>query len=385
VKKKGRLNVDKIRGTPDFLLLFLTLALVGFGIIMVFSASSIQAFWQFGDSWYVAKKQIVWACIGLVAMLFTMNLPYTMYKRIYVLIGIGSLLLLLTVFIPGIGVEVNGAKGWISIGDQRLQPAEFAKLGLVIYLSAVISHKGERIRQFSHGLVPLLIIIGLFVIIIILQNDFGSAAILLGTSLIVVICGGARIIHVVGLFLLALPFLIIFIVSAPYRLNRILSFLDPWAYPDTSGYHLIQSLYAIAHGKITGVGLGQSIQKYHYLPFPQTDFIFSIIAEELGFIGSVIFILAYLLLLWRALLISLQAKDTFASLVGIGVVSGIGIQAVINIGGVTGTIPITGVPLPLISYGGSSLLVTMIGIGMLLGISREVNRQHSLELKKAAA
>lgn len=377
--------MDKTRGTPDFLLLFLSLALVGFGIIMVFSASSIQSYWQYGDSWYIAKKQIVWACIGLVAMLFTMNLPYTMYKRMYVLIGIGSLLLLLTVFIPGIGVEVNGAKGWISIGDQRLQPAEFAKLGLVIYLAAVISHKGERIRQFSHGLMPLLIIIGLFVCIIILQNDFGSAAILLGTSLIVVLCGGASFIHVGGLFLLALPFLIIFIVSAPYRLNRILSFLDPWAYPDTSGYHLIQSLYAIAHGKITGVGLGQSIQKYHYLPFPQTDFIFSIIAEELGFIGSVIFILAYLLLLWRALLISLQVKDTFASLVGIGVVSGIGIQAIINIGGVTGTIPITGVPLPLISYGGSSLLVTMIGIGMLLGISREVNRQHSLELKKAAA
>lgn len=374
--------MERIRGIPDFLLLFLTIALVGFGIVMVFSSSSIQAYWNEQDAWFFAKRQIMWSILGFFAMLVAMNIPYTFYRRIYVLVGVGSLIFMLLVFVPGLGHTANGATGWIKIGGQTLQPAEFAKLGLIIYLAAVISRKGERIRNFSHGLIPLLIIIFLFMIIIILQNDFGTAVILMGTAFLVLFSGGASVMQVLGLLLCTSPFFLMFIFKESYRINRITSFLDPWKDPSYTGYHLIQSLYAIAHGRITGVGLGQSIQKYHYLPYPQNDFIFAVIAEELGFIGCVIFLLVYLLLLWRALIISLKTKDAFASLVGVGIVSAIAIQALINLGGVTGSIPITGVPLPFVSYGGSSLLVTMTGIGIILGISREVNRNEREHAKK---
>ncbi len=368
--------MQRIRGTPDFLLLFLTIVLVGFGIVMVYSSSSIIAYFERGSTWFYARKQIIFAIIGFVGMLVAMNLPYSFYRKSFAVLGIGSLLFMTLVFVPGIGLVEKGARAWILIGNNTMQPAEFAKLGLIIYLAAVISKKGERIRNFTYGLVPLLIIIFLFLVVILLQNDFGTAAILLGISLVVLFSGGANMKHLIGLFVLSLPFIAMYIYSEEYRWNRIVSFLDPWKDPSNTGYQLIQSLYAIAHGEITGVGLGQSIQKFHYVPFPQTDFIFAIIAEELGFIGSMIFLTVYLILLWRALLISLKSKDSFASLVGVGIVSGMAIQALINLGGVTGSIPITGVPLPLISAGGSSLIVTMTGIGIILGISRQVNREE---------
>lgn len=349
---------------------------------MVYSSSSIIAYLYKDSTWHYAQKQILFAIVGFVGMLFAMNLPYTFYRRTYAVIGIGSLFFMMLVFVPGIGISENGAQAWIKVGGNTMQPAEFAKLGLIIYLAAVISKKGERIRNFSHGLIPLIIIVSLFILVIIMQNDFGTAAILMGIAIVVLFSGGANIKQMLGLFLAVLPFIALFIYKESYRLNRITSYLDPWKDPSDTGYQLIQSLYAIAHGKMTGVGLGQSIQKYDYLPFPQTDFIFAIIAEELGFIGSMIFLLVYLFLLWRALLISLKSKDSFAGLVGVGVVSGMALQALINLGGVTGSIPITGVPLPLISAGGSSLIVTMTGLGIILGISRQVNREEREHVKR---
>ncbi len=374
--------MQRIRGTPDFLLLFLTIGLVGFGIVMVYSSSSIIAYFDKGDTWYYAQKQIMFAIIGFVGMLVAMNIPYTFYRRTYAVIGIGSLLFMMLVFVPGIGMVENGARAWIKLGGNTMQPAEFAKLGLIIYLAAVISKKGERIRNFSHGLMPLLIIVFLFMLVIIFQNDFGTAVILMGIALVMLFSGGAKLKQMIGLFIAILPFIALLIYFKAHRLSRLTSFMDPWKDPSNTGYQLIQSLYAIAHGKMTGVGLGQSIQKFHYLPYPQTDFIFSIISEELGFIGSMIFLLTYLVLLWRALLISLKSKDAFAGLVGVGVVSGMAIQALVNLGGVTGSIPITGVPLPLISAGGSSLIVTMTGIGIVLGISRQVNREEREQAKR---
>ncbi|CCQ98700.1 Stage V sporulation protein E [[Clostridium] ultunense Esp] len=307
-------------------------------------------------------------------MFIAMNLPYTFYKRLYALFGIGSLLFLFTVFIPGLGTVRNGARGWIDLGSMTIQPAEFAKVGLILYLAAMISKKGEKIRDFRRGFLPLIIMTALFAGVILLQNDFGTAALLLGTAVMVMFTGGVRVHHLMIFFLAAAPLLLIYIFTGDHRIRRFTSFLNPWQDPSDSGYHLIQSLYAIGHGRLFGVGLGQSIQKFHYLPYPQTDFIFSIIAEELGFIGILIFLLLYIGLLWRALLLSLKAKDLFANLVGVGVVSGIAIQVLINIGGVTGSIPITGVPLPLISYGGSSLLITLLSIGIVLSISREVSK-----------
>lgn len=360
----------------------MTIGLVGFGIVMVYSSSSIIAYFKYDNTWEFASKQILFAILGFVAMLFAMNIPYTFYQRTYKWLGLGSLAFMVIVLFPGIGQVRNGARAWIEIGGFTVQPAEFAKLGLIIFLAAQIAKKGDKIRNFSHGLMPLLIMIAVFIGVIIAQNDFGTAAILMGTAVVVLFSGGANFKQLFLIFLSVLPFAAIYIYTGNHTWDRIIGFMDPWQDPSNTSYQLVQSLYAIAHGEITGVGLGQSIQKFHYLPYPQTDFIFAIIAEELGFIGAMIFLLTYMAMLWRALLISLKSKDVFAGLVGVGVVSGIALQALINLGGVTGSIPITGVPLPLISAGGSSLIVTMTGLGIILGISRQVNRQEREYEKK---
>lgn len=375
----------KTRGVPDFLLLILTFLLVGFGITMVLSSSSIYALTSFtgkgcgicqGDELYFVKKQALWLLVGTICMFITMNIPFSFYKRNYLLIFIVCLVSLVLVLIPGIGYYNNGARSWFKFGSSTIQPAEFAKLGLILYLASIITKKGDGIRKLKTGILPPLVVTGLFFLLIVAQPDLGSAAILLGTALIVLICGGARIRHLILIGLpptaLALTFYISF---KQHALARITSYLDPWTAPLDSGYNIIQSLIAIAHGGITGTGFGKSIQKYLYLPERHTDFIFSIISEELGFVGASLFLLVYVLFLLRGIHICLRVKDTFASLVGIGIISMIGLQAVINIGGVTNIIPLTGVPLPFISYGGSSLLVCLASTGILLSMSREVSRQ----------
>lgn len=375
----------KTRGVPDFLLLFLTALIVGFGITMVLSSSSIFALTSFtsngcsycgGDELYFVKRQIRFLVIGVVGMLIAMNIPFSFYKRNFLLIAMVSFLALLLVLIPGIGQYINGARSWFKIGSFSLQPAEFAKLGLILYLAAIIAKKGEGVRKLKSGLMPPLVVTGIFFLLIAIQPDLGTAAILLGSSLIVMICGGVKIRH---LILLGGPAVTIaltgYISTKQHALDRINSYMDPWSDPMGTGYNIIQSWIAIAHGGLSGTGFGKSIQKYLYLPERHTDFIFSIITEELGFIGSSLFLLIYLLFLLRGIHICLRVKDPFASLAGIGVVSMIGLQAILNIGGVTGFIPLTGVPLPFISYGGSSLLVCLISTGFLLSVSREVSRQ----------
>ncbi len=378
----------KTRGVPDFLLLLLTALLVGFGITMVLSASSIFALTSFtangcdycnGDELYFVKKQATWLLIGGVGMLVAMNIPFSFYKKNFLLIVLLSFFALLLVLIPGIGYKANGARSWFKIGSASIQPAEFAKLGLILYLAAIISKKGEGMRKMKTGLLPPLVITGIFFLLIFIQPDLGSAAILLGTAGIVMLCGGARFSH---LFVIAFPFVSVALLiysRKPHAWNRLTSYLDPWSDPQNTGYNLVQSLIAISHGGLSGTGYGKSIQKYLYLPEAHTDFIFAIISEELGFIGTTLFLLVYLLFLLRGLAICLRCKDTFASLVGIGIVSMIGLQAIINIGGVTGTIPMTGVPLPFISYGGSSLLICLISTGILLSVSREVSKQKMSE------
>ena len=363
------------RGTPDFVLFFLTLALVGFGLVMIASASQVIAYWYRDDPFYFVKRQLASAGVGLVAMLVAMNIPYRVYKRFFLLIAAASFLFLLTVFLPGVGKEVNGARGWIALGSLQLQPAEFAKLGLILYLSALIAKKGERFRDFQTGLLPPLIVTGLFFLVILLQNDLGTGLVLIATAGVVLVVGGANLRHLLKLGALALALIIGFVLMASYRVERFTAFLDPWSEPQGASYQLIQSLYAIAHGGVTGAGFGQSIQKYFYLPFPHTDFIFSVFAEEFGFVGCVVFVLVYVLFLWRMLILSLRCPDPFAHLLGTGIVGMIAIQALINLGGVTGMLPITGVPLPFISYGGSSLIVCMTATGLVLSLSRESARR----------
>lgn len=372
------------RGTPDFLLLFLTFLLVGFGLVMVFSASSMVAVSSEkfrNDAWFFTERQIMWAVLGIFGMLIVMNIPARFIKRWFKPFFVAVVIMLVLVLFTE---KVNGARSWFGIGSFGVQPTEFAKLAVILYLSSLISKKGEKFRDFRKGLLPVLVIVTIVGGLIMFQPDFGSCVVLILCSLIVIVAGGANLKHLFSAGAVlgggASLFLGAYLLgvkasgqSYDYRIQRITSFLDPWADPQGSGYHLIQSWYALAHGGVTGAGFGQSIQKLHYLPEPYNDFIFAVIGEELGFIGVVLFILVYLALLWRGLIISLRSPDMYGTLVGVGVVGMIGCQALINIGGVTGAIPITGVTLPLISYGGSSLLVTLASIGILLSISRDVD------------
>jgi cell division protein FtsW len=372
------------RGTPDFLLLILTLLLVGFGLIMVFSASSSMAVTKpeyNNDSLYFVKRQLFFVGIGTLIMLVMMNIHFQKYKKLFILFFVGTLFLLFLV--PFVAQDINGAKSWLMIGSFGIQPTEFAKLAIILYLAAIIAKKDEKFRDFKKGLLPVMIVVGFFAFLIMLQPDFGSCAILVLCASAIVIAGGSNLKHILlssgvllGLAVLgtSLYFLIHPNAGFGFRGARFTSFLDPLADQQGNGYHLIRSLEAFGHGGLVGTGLGNSVQKLFYLPFAYNDFIFAVIGEELGFIGTTLFILFYIFFLWRALIVSLRCPDVYGTLVGIGLVSLIAIQALINMGGVSGAIPITGVTLPFISYGGSSMLTLLTGMGILLSISREYNR-----------
>ncbi|WP_342439766.1 putative lipid II flippase FtsW [Paenibacillus sp. FSL L8-0436] len=388
------------RGTPDFQLLILTLLLVGFGLVMVFSTSSslTLASQKFGnDSLYFVKKQVVFVILGTIVMFTVMNIHYSKFKKWYVPIFILTLILLLVVAFTE---RINGAKSWLSIGKLGIQPTELAKLSIILYLSALISKKGERLRDLRTGYIPVMVIVGIVAGLIMMQPDLGSCLILVATSGLVIYAGGASMKHILGsIALLVLGVGLVMgaktaidslspptsenIAANDYRKDRISAFLDPAQDASDSGYNILQSLIALGEGGTTGSGFGQSVQKLHYLPYPYTDFIFAIIGEELGFVGTSIFLLLYLYFIWRGILIALRCTDPFGTLVGIGVMGLIAIQAFVNIGGVTKTIPLTGVTLPFISYGGSSLLVSMLCMGIMLSISRETNRPAKEEVTKS--
>lgn len=369
------------RGTPDFILLFLTIALVGFGLVMVFSASYSMTYSN--DPLMHTKRQALFAVIGVIAMFVMMNMPYAKLKKMFIPYFLFTVFLLVAVLI--VGEEVNGARSWFGIGPFGGQPTEFAKLGIILYLSSILAKKGERLHDFKKGLLPILTMAGLVTLLILLQPDFGSAAILVLTSGLVIMVGGARFKHLFFLALSALAATGIAVAAElllngqTYRIKRFTAFLDPWEDHLGSGYQLIQSLYALGHGGVTGAGFGQGIQKLHYLPYVHNDFIFAVIGEELGFVGAALFLMVYLIFLWRALFIALRAPDAVGTLVGTGIVGMIAIQAVINIGGVIGALPITGVTLPFISYGGSSLLATLMAMGILLSISRELSKPEKIK------
>ncbi|WP_127584372.1 putative lipid II flippase FtsW [Paenibacillus koleovorans] len=375
------------RGTPDFLLLLLTFLLVGFGLVMVFSASSAIAIsskeYNF-NAFYVVKKQAIFAVLGTIGMFFLMNIPMNQLRML--LRPFFMVVLIMLALVPFIGNEVNGAKSWFNFAGFSLQPSEFAKLAVILYLAMLIHKKGEKARHISKGLLPSVLIVALVAGLIMMQPDFGSMVILVLCASLVIVVGGANIRFVLSasaavvlVGCVCLAFYALTPDSTSYRMDRISCYMNPWSDSQGSCYQIVQSMYAFGHGEVTGAGIGQSIQKLHYLPEAHNDFIFAIIGEELGFIGTVIFLLFYLAFIWRGLIVALRSTDTFGNLVGIGIVGLIGIQAFINMGGVTGAIPMTGVTLPFISAGGSSLIVMMASIGILLSISREYNKPDKPE------
>lgn len=377
------------KGTPDFLLLILTLLLVGFGLVMVFSASSsitVAAEKYRYDALYFTKKQMTWAAVGMVVMFISMNVRYTLFKKLFIPFFAVVVIMLILVLI--IGETRNGAKSWFGFGGTiGVQPTEFAKLAIILYLGALINKKGEKFRDFKKGLIPVMVIVGFVAGLIMLQPDLGSCIILVACAGVIIVAGGCNLKHLfasMGVIIAIASIFISISMLLPssedkkeenYRVSRFTAFLNPLEDEQGSGYQLKMSLEAFAHGGATGAGFGKSVQKLFYLPLAYNDFIFAIIAEEFGFIGSMLFILTYLLFLWRGLIVSLRCPDPYGTLVGVGIIGLFGIQALINIGGVSGSIPMTGVTLPFISYGGSSLLISMFSIGILLSISREYNRE----------
>ncbi|MFK2824910.1 stage V sporulation protein E [Bacillus sp. B190/17] len=355
---------------PDYFLLILIVILLTVGVTMVYSASEVWAEYKFNDALFFAKRQLLFAVVGFIAMIMLMNVEYWTWRRFSKAALIGCFILLVLVLIPGVGMVRNGSQSWIGAGAFSIQPSEFMKLAMIIFLAGYLSENQKHMIYFKRGLLPALGLAFAAFGLIMLQPDLGTGTVMIGTCLVMIFISGARIFHFVLMGLVGVAGFAGLVLSAPYRIKRITSFLDPWSDPLGSGFQIIQSLYAVGPGGLFGLGIGESRQKYYYLPEPQTDFIFAILAEELGFIGGVFILILFSLMLWRGIRIALKAPDLFGSFLAVGIISMLAIQVVINIGVVTGLMPVTGITLPFLSYGGSSLTLMLAAFGILLNISR---------------
>ena len=354
----------------DFWILMTVLVLLSLGLIMVFSASAAYAYNNFHDAYYFLKRQLQYAILGLLAMFITMNVDYRRLGKWSPILLVASLMLLILVLVPGIGHNDKGAWRWIYIGNFHFQPSEIAKLAIVLFFSYSLSKRKDQLSDFYRGLLPYLLVIGIFAALLLLEPHLSGTIIIVLIAAVILFSAGARIRHFVLLSLPALAGLAAVIAFSDYRRARFLSFLDPWKDMKGDGWQAVQSLYAIGSGGLFGRGLGRSLQKFLYLPEPHNDFIFSVLAEELGFIGVLAVITLFLIFIWRGVKVSMNAPDLFGSLLAIGITSLVSIQTLINIAVVTSSMPPTGVSLPFFSYGGTSLLFLMCGVGILLNISK---------------
>ncbi|HEY3424711.1 MAG TPA: stage V sporulation protein E [Negativicutes bacterium] len=359
--------------SPDFIIFFAVIALLGIGVVMVYSSSAVSAEVNYNDSYYFLKRQLIWASLGIMTMVLTMNVDYHAWRNFAKPLFIFTLLLLVLVLVPGLGKVVNGARRWLGFGSLYLQPSEIAKLSMVLFSAASLARNQDKITSFVRGVLPQLAILLLVFGLILKEPDLGTALAIGGTVFILLFTAGAKLSQLASLGITGVVGIVAAIIAEPYRLKRLLAFSDPWADPLDTGYHIIQSLYAIGSGGLFGVGLGRSREKFLYLPEPHTDFIFAIIGEELGFIGTVTVIVLFFLFAWRGFKVALSAPDIYGSILGAGLTTMIIMQALMNIAVVTATMPVTGIPLPFISFGGSALIFTLAGVGIVLNISRYVN------------
>jgi cell division protein FtsW len=355
---------------PDTWLVGATAALIAIGLMMILSASSVTAYMDYHDPTYFLKRQVVWLAIGGVAAFGAFRCDYRRLRSFAPYFLLASILGLILVFVPHVGVIANGARRWLGGGAFGFQPSEFTKLALVLYLASALASKGERIRSLTQGLFPLCMVSGILVMLVIAEPDVGTASLLAFTTMAMLFAAGARIVHLAAIGAVMLPPLVLFVCASAYRRNRILAFMDPWKDAQNTGFHIVQSLLALGSGGPLGLGLGFSRQKFAYLPEQYTDFIFAILGEELGLIGTTIVLALFVVFAFRAVKIALGAPDRFGFFLAIGCMSTIVIQALINIGVVTSSWPVTGVPLPFISFGGSSLVVSLIAVALLVNIGR---------------
>jgi cell division protein FtsW len=360
----------KPRKAPDFVLFIIVLLLLTVGIVMVFSSSYVFAQATYVDGAYFLKRQLIWALLGIACVIAMMKVDYHKWEKwANPFFGV-ALVLLILLFVPGIGINIKDATRWLGIGGLTFQPSEVAKLALVIFMAKNLAVKQNQIKQFTRGMLPQLLIVGITCGLILLQPDLGTALTIAGTAYLLFCIAGARLSHMLVLGLLGVVMLALAIHLEPYRMERFLAFLDPWADPLGDGFQTIQALYAVGSGGLFGLGLGQGRQKFLYLPEQHTDFIFAVLAEELGFLGTTFVLILFLVFVWRGLKIAMDAPDLFGSLLASGITIIVVLQAVLNIGVVTGCLPVTGITLPFISYGGSSLTLNLLGIGILLSVSR---------------
>ncbi len=362
----------------DHVLFFIVIALMGIGLTMVYSASSIASMAQMSDSLFYFKRQLMWVVIGLLAMFGFAQIDYRKLDALAVPLLVIAFVGLVVVLIPGVAREIGGAKRWIRFAGIGIQPSELAKLCFVIYMAHSISRKQDCICDLTKGILPDLVITGA-VFLLILKEPNLSTALIIGFSYgLLLFLGNGSLAHLGGMLGGGMILAVSLIFQKEYRMKRLLAFLDPWENARTSGYHIIQSLVAIGSGGVWGLGLGQSRQKFFILPERHTDFIFAIICEELGFAGGLAVVLLFLVLIWRGFYIAVRAPDMFGFLLASGITGIIGFQAMINLGVVLSVLPTTGVTLPFVSYGGSSLVFLAAGMGILLSISKYGSSQNAL-------
>ncbi len=353
----------------DVQLLFPVLFLVGVGIVMVYSASSALALKKFGSDFFFLKKQALFALAGVIVLVAGRHFPYRYYRVLaYPLIAL-SLGLLALIHFTDLGLTAGGSTRWMQLGSFSFQPSEFARIALVIYLAYSMEKKADQIKTFSIGFVPHVLVLGVFVALIFIQPDFGTVFILGALTWIMLFIGGVRFSQLFATMLVILPVAYLFLINAEYRAKRILGFLNPWEHSSDEGYQIVHSLMAFGTGGLWGTGIGKGYQKLFYLPEPHTDFIFSVIGEELGLLGVVIIIGLYAWIVIRGIAIARSAPDLFGAYLAVGLTIAMGLQIVVNMGVALGLLPTKGLTLPLLSYGGTSLLLNMASIGILMNIS----------------
>ena len=369
-KKKGKSFSSFLKNPIDFTLLITILLLLSIGLIMVLSASSPSALSESGNSYSYFFRQAIFAVAGLFMMWVISNIDYRFYQKYSKLAYIIAFLLLLAV--PLIGREVNGAKRWIYITESlSFQPSEIVKLLMIIFYAGILVKNRDELNKYGKGFFKHIIMVAPIIILLLIEPHFSASIIIIGIVAIMMIIAGCKFWHfLVSGLVVGVPGIIALIFLEPYRLQRVITFLNPWSDPTGDGWQVIQSLYAIGSGGLFGAGLGESKQKYLYIPEPHNDFIFSILSEELGFIGCAVVIILFAIFIWRGVLIAMKSPDMFGSLIAIGITAQIAIQVIINIAVVTSSMPATGMPLPFFSYGGTSLFILLCEMGILLNISK---------------
>ncbi len=363
----------KVKGQGfDTSILLLAVVLTCLGVVMVYSSSSIMAAKRYSDGFFFLKRQGVFAAAGLLIMFALMHLDYRKLRPLAVPALLGCIVLLVAVLIPGVGSSAGGAARWIPLGPINLQPAELAKLGLILYMAHSLTKKRDKIKSFKLGFIPYMVVLAILLGLVLKQPDLGSAMIMGVVAMLMLLVAGTRLSYLLSVVILALPFLYFLVMNVDYRRRRILAFLNPWEDPTNTGFQIIQSWIAIGLGGVFGQGLGEGKQKLFYLPEAHTDFILSVLGEELGFVGIFVVAALFLVLTMRGIRIALGAPDDFGRHLAFGITLLLGLEAFVNMTVVMGMVPTKGLALRFLSYGGTSIITTLAAIGILLNISRQV-------------